>query len=291
MIMRHLTIAAALMLSLSACGGGGGGTKSIVDTEMVRALTGAEPPAESAIEQNARAPSIISRADSLIVSTFYGETNTEELPNFILLASCEDTQCDISSPSLGPIETVGLSDLGFSGSAQEVALGTKHGVTAFSFSDSDGIGLGAWMHHSTFEVSEGYGTYEDIEITLRAGVAAGDLTETQPTGNATWSGIMIGMTASGAGRGERLQGDANLIYDLAASGLDISFSGIQNLDRGRAHSISSVQFDDVPVTLGGTFEAGFTGNRVQGGFYGPEHAEAAGVFEQSNVVGAFGATR
>ena len=82
-----------------------------------------------------------------------------------------------------------------------------------------------------------------------------------------------------------------MIYDLAASDLDISFSGIQNLDRGRAHSISSVRFDDVPVASGGTFEAGLTGNRVQGGFYGSQHVEVAGVFEQSNIVGAFGATK
>ena len=28
---------------------------------------------------------------------------------------------------------------------------------------------------------------------------------------------------------------------------------------------------------------------MQGGFYGPEHAETVGVFEKANVVGAFGA--
>ena len=289
-MMRRLIISATLVLSLSACGGGGG-TTSMLDTEMARDLTGATPPVESAGEQNARAPSIISRADSLIISTTYMETTAEELPNLRLRARCVGTRCDISSPSLGYIETVRLSDLEFSGSAQKVALGTKHGVTAFSFSDSDQIGLGAWMHHSGFQVSEGSGTYEDIRITARYGIAGGDLTETRPTGSATWRGIMVGMTASGAGRGERLQGDASLIYDLAASDLDISFSGIQNLDRRRAHSISSVRFDDVPVASGGTFEAGLTGNRVQGGFYGPEHAEAAGGFEQSNIVGAFGATK
>ena len=202
-MMRRLTIAAALVLFLSACGGGGGGgsTTSMLDTDMARDLTGAAPPIESAGDQSARAPSIISRADSLIIST------------------------------------------------------------------------------------------EDIRITARYGIVGGDLTATRPTGSATWRGIMLGMTASGAGRGERLQGDASLVCDLAASDLDISFSGIQNLDRRRAHSTSSVRFDDVPVTLGGTFEAGLTGNRVQGGFYGPGHAEAAGVFEQSNIVGAFGATR
>ena len=31
--------------------------------------------------------------------------------------------------------------------------------------------------------------------------------------------------------------------------------------------------------------------RVQGGFYGPNHAEATGVFEQAGIAGAFGAKR
>ena len=46
-------------------------------------------------------------------------------------------------------------------------------------------------------------------------------------------------------------------------------------------------FNDIPVGPQGTFQSGLTGNRIQGGFYGPGHAEAAGVFEQSNIVGAF----
>ncbi len=103
---------------------------------------------------------------------------------------------------------------------------------------------------------------------------------------------MVGMQATGNNRGYRLQGDAILSYDLNAGGsVDIAFSGIKNIDRGAAHSTPSVRFDDVSVTPRGTFAAGLTGNRIQGGFYGPGHAEAAGVFEQSNIVGAFGAKK
>ena len=40
-----------------------------------------------------------------------------------------------------------------------------------------------------------------------------------------------------------------------------------------------------------TVAAGEAGDRIQGGFYGPGHAETAGIFEQSNIVGAFGAKR
>ncbi len=45
-------------------------------------------------------------------------------------------------------------------------------------------------------------------------------------------------------------------YDRAAGGLDAAFSGIRNIDRGTAHGV-----------------------------------EAAGIFQQSDIIGAFGATR
>ena len=35
--------------------------------------------------------------------------------------------------------------------------------------------------------------------------------------------------------------------------------------------------------------AGESGDRIQGAFYGPGHTETAGIFERSNIVGAFGA--
>jgi len=50
-----------------------------------------------------------------------------------------------------------------------------------------------------------------------------------------------------------------------------------------------VTFDDLAIASDGTFKAALTGNRTQRGFCGPGHAEAAGVFEQANIVGAFGA--
>ena len=43
--------------------------------------------------------------------------------------------------------------------------------------------------------------------------------------------------------------------------------------------------------LDGTFKTGQSGTRIQGGFYGPDHVEAAGIFEQSGILGALGATR
>jgi len=78
---------------------------------------------------------------------------------------------------------------------------------------------------------------------------------------------------------------------MDAGALDAAFTGIVNVDRNAAHTTTAVTFADIPVGPEGTFEAGEVGDRIQGGFYGPGHAETAGIFEQSNIVGAFGAKR
>ena len=124
------------------------------------------------------------------------------------------------------------------------------------------------------------------------GQAGGDLTGKGLTGSATWQGLMVGTPVSGSARGDRLEGTAALNFDMdAGGGIDIAFSSIVNIDRRAPHSTPVVQFVDVAIGPRGRFEAGLAGNRVQGGFYGPDHAEAAGIFEQSSIVGAFGAKK
>ena len=102
---------------------------------------------------------------------------------------------------------------------------------------------------------------------------------------------LVGTPVAGDDRGDRLVGTAALNYDMSAGGLDAGFSGIRNIDRGTAHSVEAVIFSDLEVGPDGTFARGQSGARIQGGFYGPDHAEAAGIFEQSDIVGAFGAKR
>ena len=101
----------------------------------------------------------------------------------------------------------------------------------------------------------------------------------------------MGTPTAGDDKGERLVGTAALNYDMAAGGLDATFSGIRNIDRGTPHNVEAVMFSDLEVGSDGTFTRGQLGARIQGGFYGPGHAEASGIFEQSDIVGAFGATR
>ena len=147
------------------------------------------------------------------------------------------------------------------------------------------------MEHSGFAAHTEWFVVDGIRGDGRYGMAGGDLTGTRPLGTATWRGLMAGTPATGAGRDDRLQGDATLTYHTGSQRLNAAFTDIQNIDRLRAHSTSAVRFNDVSVDAGGRFQAGGTGDRIQGGFYGPGHAETAGVFEGSNIVGAFGAKK
>ena len=47
---------------------------------------------------------------------------------------------------------------------------------------------------------------------------------------------------------------------------------------------------EIDVTARMAFDAGVAGNRIRGGFFGPDRAEVAGVFEQNGILGAFGAS-
>ena len=297
--MKSTTLVAALaavsLLALAACGGGGGGGPVTGVNQTVRDLAGLSAPAETYAAQTARSPSIISRSDSLIISTISGESTHPDLPPFRLHARCSGTRCTMREPRTGYSYTTYLSDFrSVEGPVETV--GSKHGVTLMSLATRtegvDFVAWGAWMNHSGFQARTQSVVVQGYRVNLRDGVAGGDLTGTPPVGGATWQGLMVGTPVDGNRRGDRLVGIAALNYDSAAGPvLDIAFSNIVNLDQGASHEIRTVMFQDVPMNSRGTFEAGLAGNRIQGGFYGPGHAEAAGIFEQSNIVGAFGAKK
>ena len=294
MKFRPVTVlaAAAGLLLLGACTDDE--EPPTLDPASVRDLTGLSAPTETPAAQTARAPAIVSRSDSLIVSTVHGDTDHFDIPTFRLRARCSGTRCTMSEPTTGFTQTIRLADLEL-GAAEAVAVGTKHGITLVSGTrqNADGhvIGLGAWMEHGSFTVQIERLREQDVTIDGRYGLAGGDLTGTRPTGGATWLGLMVGTPATGTHRGDRLLGDAALNYDLSSDTLDVAFSSIKNIDRNTAHSTETVMFQNLQIGSRGTFEAGLAGNRIQGGFYGPGHVEAAGIFEQSNIVGAFGARR
>ena len=297
--MRTLSacgLALAAVLSLAACGGGSDSdSQPALGLDDIRELTGLSAPAETAAAQQARQQDIVSRADSLAVSTMHTEA---VLPEGTLtlrqLSECSGAECVLLDPTTGETETVGL-DMAAAGLGDAEAIGSAHGITLMSNSGQhmgvDVSSLGAWMEHGSFALNRVRAAGEEFESDSLHAMALGDLTDSPLTGSASWLGIMVGTPIAGDDRGDRLVGTAALNYDMSAGVLDAGFSGIKNIDRGTAHSVETVIFTDLAVGPDGTFARGQSGARIQGGFYGPGHAEAAGIFEQSHIVGAFGARR
>ncbi len=292
-------LAVAAVLSLAACAGDSTSQRTPTVDE-IRDLTGLSAPVETPEAALARGLDVFARADSLILSTVHGETGSAGIPAFRLLTQCSGSRCTLTDPLSGTVDPIALADTPLRQGAA-TALGEKHGITLFRESSThtgaDLASLGAWLEHSSFAILSESPTSEDGTAEVRYGIAVGELTGTAPAGSATWLGIMAGTPVTGDGRGERLVGDAALTYDFPAGGdgsgpsLHVAFGGIKNIDRGIAHTVEEVIFSNLAVGPDGTFARGQSGARIQGAFHGAGHAEAAGIFEQSDIVGAFGAKR
>ena len=286
-------LAMAAVLSLAACGGDSAPERALTTAE-IRELTGLSAPVETAEAQQERSLDVFTRADSLILSTMHGETGNAEIPTFRLLTQCSGTQCTVTEPLSGAVDTIELANTPLRQGAA-TAIGSKHGITLLSESSThtgaDLASLGAWLEHGSFAILNERQTSEEGTVDVWYGIAVGELTGTPPAGSATWLGIMVGTPVDGDAHGERLVGTAALNYDMAVGGLDAAFSGIKNIDRGTAHDVETVIFSNLAVGPDGTFATGESGTCIQGGFYGTGHAEVAGIFEQSDIVGTFGATQ
>lgn len=312
-VHRLARVAGTLALvSLAACGGNGdvGGAVAAnpvpapgpafalaLDPERAQALTGSGPPAETVVDMRARTAALVSRSDSFVISTIFGNASDPNIPTSRLRPSCSDTACTWMAPGTEFSWTVDATDLENGiGDAREI-LG-KHGVTTAETAGGenriDVRTYGAWLDHASFTVmTQARWITDRIRHFSRYSSVLGDLSGSAPGFAATWRGLMVGVPYGGGARDDLLQGDAALTYtsDGAGGEIDAAFTNIRNLDANAPHSTPTVRFDGVSVAVGGVFEAGFIGNRIQGGFYGPGQTEAAGVFEQADIVGAFGARR
>ena len=318
-----LGLAAAVLaaLFLSACGGAGDEAR-LPSPPGPAPETG--PPAETGGEVAARMAEILFRTDSLLATRVHGQRRelppeVEGLPDplappaelerqdFLFDAACSGVSCSLTAvgdgggaSSGGMPAGFGLGDLNWVTRASS-AWGSRHGITLIEAQADvreatpetpDVRSLGAWMRHSGFVFSHGLSVDDGWETEWRYGLAGGDLSGTRPGParglDLVWRGVMIGSSANGY---LPLQGDALLSYDAGDRSLDAVFSDIYDLENRRPHSVARVRFDNVPVRLDGTFDAGVAGNRIAGGFYGPDHVESAGTMEQLGIVGSFGAFR
>ncbi len=265
------------------------------------ALTGAKEPQEAAWDQRKRTPAMRARFNSLFVSSVYGEgfPPGDEDP-VMWQSSCSGWNCTISNANTDVSRTFAIDGRYPPPDGDDPVL-TKHGITTMYSSKVvrgyEYRSYGGWLNHSAFTVGTGRfsESFDDQDFilfsTFRRGLAAGNLTGSMPNARITWRGLMVGTPQTGTDKNHFLQGDAMLTFDPDGGTIDAVFEDIKNLERKTDYSIPTIRFDDVSATSTGIFSSGVSGQRLQGGFYGPGHAEAAGVFESSGIVGAFGARK
>ncbi len=290
-------VAAGSMLLMVGCGGGAGESPQYrqLDAGQVAQRTQSEMPQESVADQGKRAPGILMQAvssGSIIPSMIFGRLGESPLQ---VPVQCQGSNCSVSVPAIGFSYAVDLQAAA-APPAEVITVLTRQGITTLYYGDEaqetdyNTRLYGAWMHHGGFMVGTLEGELSGASLTGSVALSGGDLTGSSPSGGAIWKGIMVGAPQGGT---DLLQGDAELTYTIADgnSQLDAEFTEIMNLDEGTAHSVPSVSFMGVTVGPTGIYEHTDEGDRIQGRFYGTDHAETAGTFEKSGIVAAFGARK
>ena len=310
-------LAAALLVCggvLSACGGDEGPSRPgsrIGEAGPEPGEPPVRPPGRVGPPASVWAASVVGRADALVATSVHEESGFGA-------REVHDTGCSGLSCSGSGGGRIGIGNAG--GLADAGVVGRTGGIDMVSASDLDAESWGGWMRYGGFGVLlERQGSGETLRE-FRYGLALGGLTEVAEGQDisATWRGRMVGVTEAGGFSDGRLQGVAVLTYrsiealgDDAEDGdvvgrIDAAFTEIVNVSTGAA--FADARFANVPVSLLGVtrtvrqqpevdvtarmgFDAGVAGNRIRGGFLGPNRGEVAGVFEQNGILGAFVAAR
>ena len=148
---------------------------------------------------------------------------------------------------------------------------------------------GGWLDHHFFGVKQtryqgrdAYGSVEGLEdlIAFSGGGASGS---NPMTGSAEWNGLVLAVDATAPT--QPVNGNATMTYDFGDNTLDVLFSNLRG-----ARAYGDLSWTDLAVA-NGRFSQGSGANSINGTFYGDGHEEVGGVFERSNLIGGFGASR
>ncbi len=299
---RPWLAAAALTAVLSGCGGGSGPK---VQAPGTHPPTGPAPPAhavETILQQRMAA------ATAPVVTSFGGD-----------VAVCEALGC----PTIGGIHvdpSIG-DDMRRPDISAFERLEPRRGIDRAkrSYTQERLNGplshhaFGAWTEHGFFIV-ETSSEPEGRDFTYHT-YWFGDASDTAPvtalSGNASWSGIMTGVTDGSSGDGGAfVHGDAGLtVAGLAAAGeasVNVEFTNIVREDgasladmvwrelplQGRSFGTDDVRFweTDRGYARRASFGAQAEGS-LFGHVYGPNGEEIGGLFHRNNIAGAFAVKR
>lgn len=288
---RTLCAAACLAMLLASCGGGTSSPSpsqpSTPNAATAQRLVGGSPPVETAAEMDIRLREVFRRSDSLVITAVYVDYDDADIRDEAVALRCSGSTC-VGTYSSGETITFDLSAASF---VPGTALLTRNGIT-IELDARDGEIIGSTLQDSAF-ASE-HDRYDEVNypFSARGSTAYGDLTGSAPSVSGIWRGMMTAVTTE---NDDLLLGDAVLRYSASESGKSLSaeFSNIVNFSRNRAYARrSNVVFANVSVNSDGTFNRSSSSySKIQGAFYGNAHAEAGGVFEYSEMLGAFGTKR
>ncbi len=244
---------------------------------------------------------IVAETDSMLVSRWHPGVGIDVHPGFSFACSetaCQDGNTVRSSSYFSQL----LAETGIDHETEAGGVRVVEG--RFQSGDSDRTDdwrvLGAWLDHSAVILEHQFnrGDYpQDWYQSGAFGRPSGTLVPVE--GSAIWQGVMIGADKV---TNDRYAGTANLAAAFAAEfrygAMDLSFTATANVATGEARD--DILFADVDIQSQndhGRF-AGWTGGTfqeapiyVEGEMFGPDHAEAAGVFGYNELVGAFAAKR
>ena len=277
---RYLAILFTAVL-VAGCGGGGGSAQ--------RPITAPPPETFQALNENAL----------LLISDAYIHTRDPrgQTLDLVINSSCSVSGCTISNQMMGLSQRVTVHDLFDSTDdiTDDVSLtraGTRNGLPVYRSSmstrvgdeDYDFEGLGVWMTHSAFMSFVGDITSDGTYLEIGMGMLVGNRTGSFPAFSATYRGAMLGVNRSGPRRGDQVQGDARIDFNLPSPSdprVSIAFTDISGASTG------SLRWDNLAVASDGTFLHG----NINGSFFGPNHEEVGGTFSTRDLVGAYGGKR
>ena len=286
-------LALSVGLVLSACGGNGGGNGST-------RLPVASPPTATEFRQTIA--SIGQAADTLIMSDLQSTPRSRIAPNERVSANCRGSYCEPepswSEPGysaaelsvVAPDATIRIGTPQYGVNAGEVSGRTSYRAIEEDEDWSvDYRVYGGWLSKNFFGVERGrwrgraqYGSIDGLEALIA--YSAGDASGSNPvTGSAEWTGLVVALDRTAPD--QAVQGKAALTYDFGDNTLDALFSNLRG-----ARTYSDLSWTDLAVT-NGRFSQGSGANSLSGTFYGATHDEVGGVFERSNLIGGFGASR
>lgn len=311
-----IAIALPIML-LMACGGGGSSTSVVITPETLPAYTitdmaatrtriGGTPVSMTETEIINAIQAIATAADTLRI----GDTVEGGFAGIgsDIKSNCSGKSCTASVPnvdtltfSLTDIEDLSLVDdtanlVGFDSESRVVM--EDNGITFVESRSAarqdDGTKLtfqtyGGWLAGSAFGVNF-LNVTEGATITNRfTSSSFGNASGSNPagTGRAEWTGSTVGIDTD---NGSLWQADVTVdIDDLSNPSVDIVISR-GNYANETTRPFADLSWNDMSLT-NGIFQFSSNDTNIWGSFYGDNHGEVGGAFDDHGTVGAFGATR